>query len=96
MDAFEINNFLHSQINPRQEIKAPEILKIKHIEVNPDLKPDILSTQVNQCQSSFPWAEMVILGGVIVLIFIIINEIRENQNYSNITKRRDDQHSRYQ
>jgi hypothetical protein len=96
MDAFELNNFLHAQFNPGQEIKAPEILKIKHVKVNPDLKPDILSTEINQSQSSFPWVEVIIYGGVIILTFIIINEIRKRQNYDKIAKGKDDIHSIYQ
>jgi hypothetical protein len=96
MDAFELNKFIHAQINPVQEIKAPEILKIKHVKVTPDLKPDILSTQTNQIQSCFPWVKVAILGGVVVLTFIIIYEIWGNQNYKNVTKRKDDQHSTYQ
>jgi hypothetical protein len=96
MDAFELNNFLHAQINPRLEIKAPEILKIKNVKLNPYLKPNILSTEINQSQSSFPWIEVIILGGVIILTFIFIDEILKRQNYNNIVKKKDDQRSIYQ
>lgn len=96
MDAFELHNILHAQNKTGQEFKAPEIRKIKPVSVSPNLIPDILPAQVNQSQSSIPWEEVVILGGVTILIIILIIEIQKSQNYNSFTRRRKHQHSIYQ
>jgi hypothetical protein len=96
MDAFELNEFIQAQIKTGQEFKVPVIREIKPVSVSPDLIPDNLTTKVNQNQSSFPWAEVVILGGVTVLIIIIIIKIRESQNYNSFTRKRKNQQSIYQ
>ena len=94
MDAFEINKILQAQIKTEHEFKAPVLQKIKPINIYSDLIPDILTTKVNQSQSSFPWAEMVLLVGFAVLIIMVIIEIPKSQNYHNFIKRKD-QHSIY-
>ena len=95
MDAFELHKFLHSQINPGQEFKTPVARKVKPVSLSPNIIPDIPSAQVTQSQSSFPWDEVIIMCGVVVLIIIVINEIQKSQNYNSFTRRKD-QHSIYQ
>jgi hypothetical protein len=96
MDAFELHKFLHAQIKTEQEFIAPVVRKIEPINVSPDLTPDILTPEVNLSQSSIPWAEVVILGGVTVLILILIIKIWESQNYNSFTRKRKNQQSIYQ
>ena len=96
MDAFDINKILQEQFKPRQEFKTPLIRKINPVTISSDIVPDIHTNKVIPRQSSFPWEEVVILGGAIILTLIIINEIRKNQYYNSITKRNDDQHPIYQ
>ena len=81
MDAFDINKILQEQFKPRQEFKTPLIQKINPVMVSPDFVPDIHTIKVIPSQSSFPWDEVVILSGAVILIIILINEVRKNQRY---------------
>jgi|WetSurMetagenome_2_1015567.scaffolds.fasta_scaffold1625522_1 hypothetical protein len=96
MDAFEIDKILHAKIKPGQEFKAPITQKIESVNLRPNLIPEIITTNFNISQSSFPWAEMVLLGGVTILIITIIIEFPKSKNYHSFIGRRKNQHSIYQ
>lgn len=88
MDAFELHKFLHAQIKTEQEFIAPVVRKIEPINVSPNLTPDILTPEVNLSQSSFPWAEVIILGGAIILGIYLISKIPRRDNYQTYFERR--------
>lgn len=90
MNAFEINKILHEQIKPRHEFKTPLIRKINPVSLSPDIVPDIQTNKVIPSQSSFPWEEVVILGGAVILIIILINEFRKNQIINRNKESRND------
>ena len=87
MDAFELHNILHAQNKSGQEFKAPVIQKIKPVSVSPKLIPDILPAQVNQYQPSFPWKNLILVCGVIILLISLVSKIPKNENYQSYFER---------
>lgn len=83
MDAFELNDFIQTQIKNGQESKSPKIRKIKPVSVSHKLIPDILPAQVNQNQISFPLIKWILVSGTIILVIYLISKIPKSENYQS-------------
>jgi len=87
MNALEIHNLIHERVKTGQDVKAPEIQKINHLSGSSDLIPDSRPSNGNQYQPSFPWKNLILVCGVIILVISLVSKIPKSENYQSFFER---------